>query len=77
MKIIIVGANGAVGKTDVDALSSRREIVAVGRSGGDAQADIEDIDSIHAMYRQVGKVDVVLSAVGHGHFGKVHKITGE
>ena len=77
MKIIIVGANGAVGKTAVEALSGRHEIIAVGKTSGDIQADIEDIDSIRAMYRQVGKVDAVISAVGHGHFGKVSEMSSE
>ncbi len=77
MKIIVVGAGGAVGKTAVDALAPRHEIIKVGRSSGDVQADIEDIDSIRAMYQQVGKVDAVVSAVGHGHFGAVDEMTSE
>ena len=43
MKVIIVGANGAVGKTAVAALSGRHEVIKVGRSSGDVQADIEDV----------------------------------
>jgi len=77
VKIIVIGANGAVGKTVVDALSSRHEVIKVGRSSGDVQADIEDVDSIRAMYQQVGKVDAVVSAVGHGHFGAVDTMTSE
>jgi len=77
MKIIIVGAKGAVGKTAVEALSSRHEIITVGRTSGDIHADIEDIASIRAMYEQVGKVDAVVSAVGHAHFGMVHEMTSE
>jgi NAD(P)-dependent dehydrogenase (short-subunit alcohol dehydrogenase family) len=77
MKIIVVGAGGAVGKTAVDALAPRHEVIKVGRSSGDVQADIEDIDSIRAMYQQVGKVDAVVSAVGHGHFGAVDEMTSE
>jgi NAD(P)-dependent dehydrogenase (short-subunit alcohol dehydrogenase family) len=77
MKVIIVGANGAVGRTAVDALSERHEVIKVGRSSGDVQADIEDSDSIRAMYQQVGKVDAVVSAVGHGHFGAVADMTTE
>lgn len=77
MKIVIVGANGTVGKTAVDALSGRHEIIAVGRSSGDIQIDIEDVDSIRRMYQDVGKVDSVVSAVGHGHFGAVDKMTAE
>jgi len=77
MKIIIVGAAGAVGKTAVDALSGRHEIVRVGKTSGDVQMDIEDIDSIRAMYQQVGKVDAVVSAVGQVHFGPVHEMSSE
>ncbi len=77
MKIIVIGAAGAVGKTTVDALVSRHEVIAVGRSSGDIQADIEDVNSIRAMYQQTGKVDAVVSAVGHGHFGAVHEMTSE
>ncbi len=75
MKIIIVGATGAVGKTAVQALSGRHEIVSVGRAGGDIQMDIEDIESIRSMYQQVGKVDAVISAIGHVHFGPVDQMT--
>ena len=77
MRIVIVGAAGAVGKTAVEALSGRHEIISVGRTTGDVQMDIEDIDSIRAMYRQVGRVDAVVSAVGHVHFGPVHEMTSD
>ncbi len=77
MKIVVIGAAGAVGKTAVDALSPRHEIITVGRSSGDVQADIDDVESIRAMYQQVGKVDAVVSAVGHGYFGLVHEMTSE
>ena len=75
MKIVIVGATGAVGKTAVNALEGRHELIRVGRSGGDIRMDIEDVDSIRAMYQQAGKVDAVISAVGHVHFGPVHEMT--
>ena len=77
MKIIVVGASGAVGKCAVDALSPRHEVISVNRSSGDIRVDIEDIDSIRSMYRETGPVDAVVSAVGHGHFGAVHEMTTE
>jgi len=77
MKIVIVGASGAVGKAAVEALSGRHEIIGVGRTSGDVQMDIEDVDSIRAMYQQVGRVDAVVSAVGHVHFGVVHEMTSD
>ena len=75
MKVVIVGAAGTVGKTAVSALSNRHEIIRVGRTSGDVQMDIEDRDSIRAMYQQVGKVDAVVSAVGQVHFGPVDEMT--
>jgi NAD(P)-dependent dehydrogenase (short-subunit alcohol dehydrogenase family) len=77
MKIVIVGAAGAVGRTAVEALSGRHEIIRVGRTSGDVQMDIGDIDSVRTMYRQVGRVDAVVSAVGHVHFGPVHGMTSD
>lgn len=77
MKIIVIGAGGAVGKAAVEALAPRHEIIAVGRSSGNLQLDIDDVDSIRAMYREAGKVDAVVSAVGHGHFGAVDEMTAE
>ena len=77
MRIIVIGASGAVGRTAVEALSGRHEVIAAGRSSGDVRVDIEDAESIRAMYRDVGKLDAVISAVGHGHFGPVDEMTSE
>jgi len=77
MKIVVVGASGAVGKAAADALSLRHEVIRVNRSSGDVQMDIEDVDSIRAMYKQVGKLDAVVCATGHGHFGAVDQMTSE
>jgi len=77
MKIIVVGANGAVGKTAVNAFGNRHEIIAVGRTSGDIQIDIEDQESIRSMYRQAGEVDAVVSAVGHGHFGAISEMSSD
>lgn len=77
MKIIIVGGNGAVGRTAVEAMPGKHEVITVDRTSGDVQADIEDINSIRSMYQQIGKVDAVVSAIGHGHFGAVNEMTSE
>lgn len=77
MKIIIVGARGAVGNTAVEALATRHEIIRVGKTSGDIQVDLEDVESIRAMYQQTGKVDAMVCAVGHGHFGKVDEMSME
>ncbi|MCJ8324601.1 MAG: short chain dehydrogenase [Rhizobiales bacterium] len=77
MKIIIIGAHGTVGQTAVKALSDRHEIITVGKTSGDIQVDIEDVSSIRAMYAKVGKIDALVCAVGHGHFGAVEQMTSE
>jgi NAD(P)-dependent dehydrogenase (short-subunit alcohol dehydrogenase family) len=77
MKIIVIGASGSVGRPAVEALGGRHEIISVGRSSGDIQIDVEDVDSIRSMYEQTGKVDAVIVAIGHGHFGPVSEMSGE
>lgn len=77
MKIIVVGANGAVGQTAINALGDRHEIITVGRSSGDIQIDIEDQENVRSMYNQIGKVDAVVCAVGHGHFGGVAEMSSD
>lgn len=77
MKIVIVGASGAVGNTAIEALSERHEIITVGKTSGDVQVDLEDVVSIRAMYDTIGKIDAMVCAVGHGHFGPVDDMTTE
>lgn len=77
MKIIVVGAAGAVGRTAVKALAGRHEIIQVGRTSGDIRLDIADVANVREMYRQTGKVDAVISAVGHVYFGPVDGMSGD
>ena len=42
MKIVVIGATGTVGKAIVEQLSDRHEIVKVGKSSGEYQADIAE-----------------------------------
>lgn len=75
MKIIVVGAMGDIGSTICAELSPRHDLIKVGRARGDIQIDIADRASIEAMYRKVGKVDAVISAVGTVHFGPLADLT--
>ena len=58
MKIIIVGAVGAVGKTAVHGLSGRHEIICVGRTSGDVQMDIMDHADPELESHPVAAVDI-------------------
>lgn len=77
MKIVIIGATGAVGNAACGELGTRHELIKVGRSSGDIHADITDRDSIEAMYRAAGKVDAVVCASGHAHFGPLVEMTDQ
>lgn len=77
MKIIVIGAEGDIGRTICAELSPRHDIIRVGRNSGDIRADIADRASIEAMYQQAGPVDAVVSAVGQVHFGPLTDMTEE
>ena len=74
MKIILVGADGDIGKVVCDELSARHEIIKAGRSSGDVMADRA---SAEAMYSKIGVVDAVVSTAGKVHFGPLQDFTQE
>ena len=69
MKIILVGAEGDVGRSAYNELSTRHEIITVGRSTGQIRVDISDRSSIDVMYKQAGRNDALMCAAGEVHFG--------
>ena len=60
MRILVIGADGTVGRAAVGALETRHHIVKAGRSSGDVHVDIADSASIVSMYEKVGKHDAVV-----------------
>ena len=75
MKIIVVGATGTIGSAVTNELEGRHEIVKVGGTRGDVQVDMAVQDSIQKMYQTIGKVDAVVAAAGHAHFGPLASLT--
>lgn len=70
MKIIVIGAAGAIGEAVCAELGPRHELIRVGRTSGDIRADMADRASVEAMYREAGPVDAVVSAAGDAHFAR-------
>lgn len=77
MRILIVGGSGTVGKAAAAELGRRHEIIRAGRSSGDLTVDVMSDESVKAMYAKLGKVDAVVTTVGHVHFGPVATMTPE
>ena len=77
MKILVVGAQGTIGKAVVDELKARHEIVTAGRTRGEHRVDISDLASIQKLFKEVGNVDAVVNAAGDVHFGPLLDMTPE
>ena len=72
MKVLVVGATGAVGSAVAQALAERgHEVLRVGRTRGDLQVDITSDASVEALYAAVGRVDAIVSAAGGLFFGPI------
>jgi len=77
MKVIVIGATGAVGKAVVEELGKRHEVVTVGARGGQYQVDFADIASVRGLFAKVGKVDAVVVTAGVLHFAPLTSFTPE
>ncbi|WP_262488447.1 short chain dehydrogenase [Iodobacter fluviatilis] len=77
MKILVIGANGTVGKAVVAELASRHQIITAGRNSGDYRVDLKDSASITALFKEIGKVDAVVSAAGNVHFAPLAEFSAD
>jgi NAD(P)-dependent dehydrogenase (short-subunit alcohol dehydrogenase family) len=77
MKIILIGASGTIGAAIDDALSAAHDLVRVGRSSGDVQADLSDPDSIRALYEDVDAFDAVVCAAGNAAFNPLPDLSDD
>jgi len=75
MKILIIGGNGTIGKKVNTHLSKKHQIIIGGRNSGDVTVDIENSDSIEAMFKSVGKVDAVACIAGEAKWGEFGSMT--
>lgn len=77
MKILIIGGNGTIGKSIVKELAQRHEVITAGRNSGNIHVDIENIESIRNMYKEVTNIDAVVIASGKVHFGNLNEMNPE
>jgi NAD(P)-dependent dehydrogenase (short-subunit alcohol dehydrogenase family) len=77
MRILVVGGPGTIGREVVKALASGNEVIQASRSHSPVKVDITDPASIRAMYKNVGKVDAIISAAGGGAWKPLSELTDE
>lgn len=75
MKVMVIGATGTIGKAVVAELAPRHEIIEVGKTRGQYQADISDASSIRALLARTGKIDAIAATTGKVHFGPLPAMT--
>ncbi|WP_441257878.1 short chain dehydrogenase [Vibrio sp. Vf1514] len=74
MKIVLVGATGTIGKAVVEELAEH-SVIRVGFNGGEYQVNIEDRDSIEALFKEIGTVDAIISTTGLIAFAPVKELS--
>lgn len=77
MKILLIGATGAIGKQVKHALAARHEVITVGRTSGDLQTDLADTDSIERLFRNTTGLDAVIVTAGSSHMQSFQTLKGE
>ena len=77
MRILVIGGSGTIGKAIVKELSTRHEVMVAGRTHGEVQVDINDIQSIRNVYKETRNLDSVIIASGSVHFGLLAEMTDE
>ena len=75
MRILLVGADGAIGSAVEAGLGKKHEIIRAGRSRGDVRIDISSEASISQVFEETLRLDAVIAAAGELHFGPLMDMT--
>lgn len=67
MKIVVIGAGGDIGRFIVEELGrdGSHDIIRVGRTQGDHQADISSDESVETLFGKIGRTDAIIVAAGN------------
>ena len=75
MKLLIIGGKGTIGKKVNAHFAKKHEIVIAGRTSGAVRVDIEDSNSIAAMFDSIGKTDAILCIAGEAKWASFDSLT--
>lgn len=77
MRILVIGATGTIGRAVVENLGARHEIVGASRTRAAKRFDLSQPESIRALFKDVGRVDAVVSAAGSAKFVPLAQLSDE
>ncbi|MBJ2123834.1 short chain dehydrogenase [Flavobacterium sp. IB48] len=69
MRILLIGANGEIGKILHPALAKNHEIISAGRNSGDFRIDLSDSKSIEKLFEEVKNIDACICVAGDCYTG--------
>ncbi|RDK02953.1 short chain dehydrogenase [Paraburkholderia lacunae] len=76
-KVVVIGATGTLGQAVAAELKARHEVIEVGATRGQYRVDSTDPASIERLFREIGKVDAVVTTTGKLHFGPLPDMSVE
>ncbi|AYM14695.1 MULTISPECIES: short chain dehydrogenase [Agrobacterium] len=68
MKVVIIGGTGTIGEALKRALVERHDVVTVGRTHGDLNADMTDKASLKNLFAKLGAFDAIVTTAGGAAF---------
>lgn len=74
MKVMLIGGTGTIGNAVAEELKGH-EVIRVGLNRGDYQADLENAESLEALFQAVGPVDAIISTAGQIAFAPLEELT--
>ena len=64
MKVLIIGANGSIGKIITPIIQQKHEVITSARTSGAIKTDISSMTSIENLFSQIGSLDAVICVAG-------------
>ena len=77
MQILVVGGNGAIGKTITAHFKNEHEVIVASRTNGDFKVDITDSVSIQQMFNQIGPFDAIICVAGEAKWDTFENLSEE
>lgn len=75
MRIVVIGAQGVVGRSVCAELAQRHEIISAGMTRGKYKIDMASRDSIESCFEAIGSFDALVSAAGNVTFKPLTEMT--
>ncbi len=77
MRILIVGGTGTIGRKVAAYFTQEHEVILAGRKSGDVQVEINNSDSIRAMFEKLGKLDAIICVAGEAKWAAFKELSEE